>query len=109
MNFAGFLASLFTAEPPDPVLTVPARSAPVCNAPAGSPWCRSDGRDVLTPDDLPADWRAWYEERAAVREYDGGQAREHAEAEALRETLAAMRESGVIPFDNNGHCGTLGV
>ncbi len=45
----------------------------------------------LAPGDLPDEWRDWYEERAAIREYHGGQAREHAEAEALRETRAAMR------------------
>ena len=44
-----------------------------------------------TPNDLPEHWREFYEERAAIREYDGGQAREHAEAEALTETIAAMR------------------
>lgn len=48
---------------------------------------------AIGPDDLPAYWREHYEERAAVREYDGGQAREHAEAEALRETLEAMRRA----------------
>ncbi len=46
---------------------------------------------VAGPDDLPAEWRCEFEERAAVREYDGGQAREHAEAEALAEILARMR------------------
>lgn len=46
------------------------------------------------PDDLPADWRVEFEERAAVREYDGGQAREHAEAEAFTEILARMRAAG---------------
>ncbi len=49
------------------------------------------GAHELTPAELPGDWRVHFEERAAIREYDGGQAREHAEAEALRETLAAMR------------------
>ena len=44
----------------------------------------------LTPDDLPWDWRIEWEERAAIREYDGGQAREHAEAEALREVVEMM-------------------
>ena len=44
-----------------------------------------------TLDDLPGVWRELYEERAAIREHDGGQAREHAEAEALTETIAAMR------------------
>lgn len=48
----------------------------------------------LTPGDLAERWREYYEERAAVREYDGGQAREHAEAEALAETLTAMRRCG---------------
>lgn len=43
---------------------------------------------------LPGDWICWFEERAAVREYDGGQPREHAEAEALRETIEAMGTGG---------------
>jgi TubC N-terminal docking domain len=50
-------------------------------------------RGYLVPDDLPELWREMYEERAAIREYDGGQAREHAEAEALTETIAAMRRA----------------
>ena len=45
----------------------------------------------IRPDDLRKPWRELYEERAAIREYEGGQAREHAEAEALRETVAMMR------------------
>ena len=44
--------------------------------------------------DLPADWRIEWEERAAVREYDGGQCREHAEAEALAEIVERMRAAG---------------
>jgi len=48
---------------------------------------------AVNPDDLPPEWREHYEERAAIRQ-DGGQAREHAEAEALRETLDAMRRAG---------------
>lgn len=51
----------------------------------------------IGPDDLPAYWRERYEERAAIREYEGGQAREHAEAEALGETIAQMREAGETP------------
>ena len=47
-----------------------------------------------TPGDLPADWRCEFEERAAIREYDGGQAREHAEAEAFTEILARMGAAG---------------
>ena len=46
------------------------------------------------PDDLPPDWRIEWEERAAIREYDGGQAREHAEAEALQEIVERMRAVG---------------
>lgn len=47
-----------------------------------------------TPDDLPADWRLEWQERAAIREFDGRQAREHAEAEAFDEILARMRAAG---------------
>ena len=48
----------------------------------------------MTPADLPPDWRVEWEERAAVREYDGQQAREHAEAEALTEIIVRMRLAG---------------
>ena len=50
--------------------------------------------DILVAD-LPADWRVEWEERAAIREYDGGQTREHAEAEALREIIDRMTAAGV--------------
>ena len=50
----------------------------------------------INPEDLPSDWRIEFEERAALREYDGGQAREHAEAKALREILDRMRTAGEI-------------
>ena len=53
-------------------------------------------RGIAGPGDLPADWRIEWEERAAVREYDGGQAREHAEAEAFTEILARMRAAGEL-------------
>lgn len=46
----------------------------------------------VSPDDLPPDWREFYEERAAIREYQGNQTREYAEAEAMKETLAAMEK-----------------
>ena len=42
------------------------------------------------PDDLPEDWYEEWGERAAIREFDGGQAKEHAEAEAFTEILARM-------------------
>ncbi|MFO0839906.1 MAG: hypothetical protein U1D55_15450 [Phycisphaerae bacterium] len=52
-------------------------------------------RGYLTPETLPPAWREWYEERAAIREFDGRQPREYAEAEALRETVEAMRREGL--------------
>ncbi len=45
---------------------------------------------ATSPSDLSEYWREMYEERAAIREYYGGQVREHAEAEALAEVIAAM-------------------
>ena len=47
-----FLEGLFRPAPPDP-------------------W-----KVDLDPDDLPGDWRVEFEERAAVKEYDGGLPRE---------------------------------
>ena len=44
-------------------------------------------------DDLPGDWRVWFEERAAIMEYHGGLPREHAEAEALKETVQKMEKN----------------
>ena len=45
---------------------------------------------TITLDNLPWDWRCEWLERAAIREFEGGQAREHAEAEALREVVQRM-------------------
>lgn len=36
----------------------------------------------MSPDWQPEDWAAWFEERAAIREFDGGQRRPDAEADA---------------------------
>jgi hypothetical protein len=52
---------------------------------------------AITPETLPAPWRELYEERAAIREFDGQQAREHAEAEALKEIMQIMESDGVQP------------
>lgn len=54
----------------------------------------STRRGYLLPCDLPERWREMYEERAAIREFHGEQAREHAEAEALAEVLKAMEAEG---------------
>jgi len=44
-----------------------------------------------TAHDFSAEWRAEYEERAAIREYDGGLPREQAEHSALLDPLALIR------------------
>ena len=55
----------------------------------------SESVEAVSPADLTPEWRLEWEERAAIREYDGGQAREHAEAEAFTEILARMRSAGI--------------
>ena len=90
-----FLRNLFEADRPK---DSPAPSSAVPSAPAPDPETRDPAQDNrqndrlmgLQPDDLPPAWRLEWEERAAVREYEGGQAREHAEAEALKEILERM-------------------
>ncbi|NOT02796.1 MAG: hypothetical protein HOP29_19515 [Phycisphaerales bacterium] len=47
-------------------------------------------REYLVPDDVSPEWRKFYEERAAIREFEGGQTREHAEAGAWAETSKLM-------------------
>ena len=49
--------------------------------------------DSIGPDDLPGDLRCWFEERAAIMEYDGGLPREQAEAMALAETIRLMQNN----------------
>lgn len=48
----------------------------------------------IKPEDLPPDWRKAYQERAAIREFTGGQPRELAEHYALCEVLEQMKASG---------------
>jgi len=45
----------------------------------------------VKPDDLPAEWRDVYRERAAIRELSGGLPRELAEHYALLDTLELMK------------------
>jgi len=47
--------------------------------------------------DLTPDWRVEFEERAAIREYDGGQYRFDADRDALVEIIARMRAAGLNP------------
>lgn len=50
---------------------------------------------IKTAADLTYDWREEYEERAAIREFDGGQQREYAETDAFHEILQRMRRAGL--------------
>ncbi|MBN2132862.1 MAG: hypothetical protein JW741_25400 [Sedimentisphaerales bacterium] len=45
----------------------------------------------MSPTDLPADWHFFWDERAAIMEFDGGLPREQAEAAALAATIAEMK------------------
>ncbi len=38
----------------------------------------------------PADWQAYFDERAGIREFDGEMPRDEAEALALQDTIAAL-------------------
>ncbi|NOT02350.1 MAG: hypothetical protein HOP29_17220 [Phycisphaerales bacterium] len=49
-------------------------------------------KGFVVPNDLPEPWQEFYLERCGVREFCGNQSREHAEAGALAETLAAMEQ-----------------
>lgn len=62
---------------------------------AGLPITPPEAITITTWTDLPADWLVDFEERAAIREFEGGQAREHAEAEALGEIITAMSSQGI--------------
>ncbi|MHC4618380.1 MAG: hypothetical protein ACYTEQ_11580 [Planctomycetota bacterium] len=42
---------------------------------------------IVSPYDLPMDWRIEYEERAAILEYDGGFSRAEANRRAFEEIL----------------------
>jgi hypothetical protein len=47
-------------------------------------------------EDLPVDWRFEWEERAAIREHDGGLPRERAEALALKDVIKMMRAASEL-------------
>jgi hypothetical protein len=52
----------------------------------------AQSRTLLSnPDDLHGEWRARFEERAAIMEYDGNMPRSQAEAKALEDTLQQMQ------------------
>ena len=49
----------------------------------------------LTPASLPPDWHLLWDERAAIREYDGGLPRERAEALALADIVTLMKQASI--------------
>lgn len=55
----------------------------------------------------PADWAAFFQERAAIREYDGQLARDDAEAQAVADCVMEwMRRNPVVPAQ--GGCAACG-
>ncbi len=55
----------------------------------------------------PADWRAYFDERAAIREYEGGQARDQAERFAFENTVShwlSAHPAPATPPDRCVHC-----
>jgi hypothetical protein len=51
----------------------------------------------IVPDDLPSDWREWYEERLSIMWECGGPMPAHLTVVAMADTLAAMRRAGESP------------
>ena len=86
------LDTVFDPARVDAVIAARHRSGQSCResdeAPILKPICIWSTPDV---DDLPGDWRVWFEERAAIKEYCGGMSRELAEAQALAETVKRMQ------------------
>jgi hypothetical protein len=55
----------------------------------------------------PADWRAYFDERAAIREYEGGLARDQAERFAFEDTVShwlSAHPAPATPPDRCVHC-----
>lgn len=56
----------------------------------------------------PQAWRDWFEERAAIREHDGGLSRDEAEAGALADLAQQWRSENPLPASDRAacyHCG----
>lgn len=80
------------APPPDPVISLLTRH-------------KSDiVRMLRRYGDWPAgEWRAWFEERAAIAEYDGGLSRRDAEAQAFRACIDEW-VAGHMPVGDPARC-----
>lgn len=78
------------AEPANPAESLDS-AAPRTHGTRGTPEteCARDERGEWAP----ADWRAWYDERSAVREYEGGMARAEAERAAWLDLAAEWVEA----------------
>lgn len=50
------------------------------------------------------DWRDYFEERAAIREHDGGMSRADAEAGAMADCVARWRALNPLPASGDGVC-----
>jgi len=50
------------------------------------------------------EWREFFEERAAIREHDGGMSRIDAEAGALADCVARWRALNPLPASGDGAC-----
>ena len=69
---------------------------------------RSHVAELASPQGAQFDWRAYFEERAAIREHDGGMSRADADAGALADCVARWREINPLPPSGNEacvHCG----
>lgn len=69
---------------------------------------RRNVADVATPPVLQCDWREYFEERAAIREHDGGMSRADAEVGALADCVARWRALNPLPASTDSaciHCG----
>jgi hypothetical protein len=53
---------------------------------------------TIGPDDLPPDWREWYEERLSIMWECGGPMPKHLMMVAMADTLDAMRRHGERPM-----------
>jgi hypothetical protein len=60
------------------------------------PGAPASASTAVMPRDLPVDCHFLWDERAAIMEYDGGLAREHAEAQALKYILEDMQKAGLV-------------
>jgi sugar phosphate isomerase/epimerase len=92
------LLALLRPSPPSPALWDATEAArPLAERPAEAVSLALKAPVIVTPDDLPADWRFAWEARAAIMEYDGKLPREWAASLALEDILGEMRRAGIFP------------